>query len=131
MRLHFFKFITLILFNILYHCHCSRCIPKISYAVRCNRCWCVNDGIPLCTKMKCSDIPSNFWKVTKLKKRSPNPKIIEKLKSIWIDGDELTEKEAEDETAGQKVHPRNNFKKVRSIAAAFASLLEFFTRMKK
>ncbi|KAF2894603.1 hypothetical protein ILUMI_11569 [Ignelater luminosus] len=41
------------------------CIPHADYFIKCNRCWCVGEGMFICGHIQCDDAPRAFWRSMK------------------------------------------------------------------
>ncbi|KAF2886173.1 hypothetical protein ILUMI_20000 [Ignelater luminosus] len=53
------------------------CIPHADYTTQCNRCWCVEDQVFVCSRVQCDRVPPTFWKLMKPKSTAQGTKAME------------------------------------------------------
>ncbi|KAF2894611.1 hypothetical protein ILUMI_11577 [Ignelater luminosus] len=61
-------FIFLLTFSIflnILHAFVFRCLKGHQYSVQCNKCWCIDDGFPVCSQLRCQDVPVKYWRDAK------------------------------------------------------------------
>ncbi|KAF2894609.1 hypothetical protein ILUMI_11575 [Ignelater luminosus] len=38
-----------------------QCKKDDEYLINCNKCWCIDDGFPVCTKLDCRNMARKYW----------------------------------------------------------------------
>ncbi|KAF2894604.1 hypothetical protein ILUMI_11570 [Ignelater luminosus] len=55
------------------------CIPHGDYFNQCNRCWCMNNAIFICSHAQCNAVPNQFWKAMKPKPTKQGARAVEQF----------------------------------------------------